>query len=173
VGAARLGGYELLSRRAEKGFSLGFFAPGYLTRTPVAVVRVQDRLVAFANVWFAGQQEELSPDPMRYANDAPKGTMRYLFAHLMLHGKDQGYRWFNLGMASLSGMENSEFAPLWHRIAHQVFRHGDHFYNFEGLRHFKESFGPVWRSRYLACRAGLQLPAVFSDLVGLIGRKRV
>ena len=35
----------------EKGFSLGFFSPEYLSQFPVAVVRHEGRIVAFANVW--------------------------------------------------------------------------------------------------------------------------
>ena len=38
--------------------------------------------------------------------------MEYLFTELMLWGKQQGYRWFNLGMAPLSGLEGRSLAPL-------------------------------------------------------------
>ena len=43
----------------EKGFSLGFFAEDYIRRFPVAVVRKQSRVVAFANLWPSGTKEEL------------------------------------------------------------------------------------------------------------------
>ena len=39
--------------------------------------------------------------------DAPAGLMDYLFVELMLWGSRQGYRWFNLGMAPLAGLERS------------------------------------------------------------------
>jgi phosphatidylglycerol lysyltransferase len=47
-------------------------------------------------------------------------------------------------------------------------RHGEPFYNFQGLRRYKDKFDPVWEPRYLASPGGLVLPAVLGDLVQLI-----
>jgi phosphatidylglycerol lysyltransferase len=152
----------------EKGFSLGFFEPAYVRRFPIGIVRVQDRIVAFANIWPTAAREELSVDLMRYRPDAPSGVMDYLFIELMLWGTAQGYHWFNLGMAPLSGMGTHELAPLWHRIGGLVVHFGDHFYNFQGLRAYKEKFNPVWQSRYLAAPGGLTLPRTLADIGALI-----
>ena len=100
----------------EKAFSLGAFVPEYLRNFPVAVLRREGRIVAFANVLLAADHEELSPDLMRYGPGAPSGSMEYLFLQLMLWGKQEGFRWFNLGMAPLSGLESRNLAPMWHRI---------------------------------------------------------
>jgi phosphatidylglycerol lysyltransferase len=152
----------------EKGFSLGFFQPDYIQRCPVAVVIRNERIEAFANVWTAAQLEELSIDLMRFLPQAPDGVMEFLFIRLMLWGKEQGYRWFNLGMAPFSGLENRALAPLWNRLGAFVFQHGEHFYNFQGLRQYKEKFNPQWRPRYLASPGGLSLPQVFTNLATLI-----
>jgi phosphatidylglycerol lysyltransferase len=152
----------------EKGFSLGRFDPGYLARYPAGVVRVQGNIVAFANLWLGANQEEISNDLMRYTPGAPPGVMEYLFIELMLWGAQQGYRWYNLGMAPLSGMEVRAFAPLWNRLNALVYRHGEHFYNFQGLRQYKEKFHPVWTPRYLVSPGGLALPRVLGDLAALI-----
>ncbi len=152
----------------EKGFSLGSFSSDYLRRFPMATVRVEDRMVAFANLWPAAGQEELSIDLMRYSPDAPRGVMDFLFIELMLWGASQGYSWFNLGMAPLSGLETRELAPLWHRIGSLVVRFGDHFYNFQGLRAYKEKFNPLWRAKYLAAPGGLSLPRTLADIGALI-----
>jgi len=151
----------------EKGFSMGRFDDDYLCRFPVAVVRQHDRLVAFANVWTAGRAE-IAPDVMRFGRDAPDGTMEFLFTELMLWGAAGGYEWFNLGMAPLSGMEARALAPLWYRINALVYRHGEHFYNFQGLRLYKEKFDPEWSPRYLAAPGGIALPRVLTDLSALI-----
>ena len=50
-----------------------------------------------------------------------------------------------------------------------AFRHGEHFYNFQGLRQFKEKFEPLWEPRYLASPGGLALPRVLASLATLIG----
>jgi phosphatidylglycerol lysyltransferase len=152
----------------EKGFSLGFFQPDYIRRCPVALVIRNERIEAFANLWTGTQREELSLDLMRYLPEAAEGVMEFLFICLMLWGKAQGYRWFNLGMAPLSGLENRALAPLWNRLGAFVFRHGEHFYNFQGLRQYKEKFDPRWQPKYLASPGGLALPRIFANLATLI-----
>jgi phosphatidylglycerol lysyltransferase len=152
----------------EKRFSVGYFMPSYISQFPTAVARVQGKIVAFANLWPTITREELSVDLMRYSQLAPKGVMDYLFVEVMLWGKAQGYQWFNLGMAPLSGLEQHPLAPIWHRVGNLVFDVGGHFYNFEGLRRYKEKFLPVWEPRYLAAPGGLALPRVLLDVTSLI-----
>lgn len=153
--------------RKEKGFSMGFFSPSYLSLFPVAVLRVEGAVVAFANIWRGAEREELSVDLMRFGADAPKGSMEALFIETMLWGKEQGYRWFNLGMAPLSGLEARNYGPVWNRVGGYVFRHGEQFYNFQGLRLFKEKFSPVWSPRYLAYPGGLVLPRILIHIASL------
>ncbi len=152
----------------EKGFSLGYFDDAYLQRLPLALVRGPGGLIAFANLWLGSDREEMSIDLMRHAAGAPAVIMDYLFVQLMLWGRANGYRWFNLGMAPLSGLEGRAIAPLWSRLGTLVYRHGEHFYNFQGLRQYKEKFEPTWEPRYLACPGGLALPRVLADVAALI-----
>jgi phosphatidylglycerol lysyltransferase len=109
----------------------------------------------------------MSPDIIRMLALAA-AVMDYLFIALLLWGKDIGYEWFNLGMAPFSGLDASPIAPLWNRIGAFVFNHGETVYNFQGLRHYKEKFDPVWSPRYLASPGGLAMPVVFSNLASLI-----
>ncbi len=153
----------------EKGFSLGCFEEQYLLNFPVAVVKQQDKIVAFANIWLGAEKKELSLDLMRFSSQAPHGIMEYLFIGLMLWGKEQGYQSMDLGMAPLSGLESRSFAPLWNRIGAMVFQHGEHFYNFEGLRDYKKKFNPLWEPRYLVCPGGfLTMPYVLIKTATLI-----
>lgn len=153
----------------EKGFSIGAFREDYIRRFPVAIVRCEGQPVAFANLWTTGTKEELSVDLMRFSADAPRSAMDYLFIELMLWGRQQGYRWFNLGTAPLAGLEEHPLAPSWHRIGNFVFRHGEHFYNFDGLRHYKSKFAPAWEPKYLMAPGGLLvLPRVLMDVSVLI-----
>jgi phosphatidylglycerol lysyltransferase len=152
---------------AEKRFSLGFFEERYISHFDVGVVRHQGAVVAFANLWRGGSTE-LSVDLMRYNEDAPKGVVDYMLIECMLWGKAQGFRWFNLGMAPLSGLEEHALAPTWHKLGRIVQRYGETFYNFEGLRKFKEKFDPVWRPRYLAAPDGLAMAGALLDVTALI-----
>ena len=61
---------------------------------------------------------------------------------LIAWAKQEGYQWFNLGMAPLSGLEASPVAPLWAKVGRFVYGHGETFYNFQGLRAYKEKFDP-------------------------------
>jgi phosphatidylglycerol lysyltransferase len=153
---------------AEKRFSVGAFSPQYLGQFPVAVVRAHAVPVAFANLWTTGTKAELSVDLMRFGPDAPRGAMDYLFIELMLWGQRMAFRSFNLGMAPLSGLEAHPLAPAWHRVGNFIFRHGEHFYNFEGLRRYKAKFDPAWEPRYLVARGGIALPRVLIDVSTLI-----
>jgi phosphatidylglycerol lysyltransferase len=153
---------------AEKGFSLGAFSDSYIQRCPLAVARANGRAVAFATLMVTDVKDEASVDLMRHVNDAPNGTMDYLFARLLLHFQAQGYRRFGLGMAPLSGMAEHPLAPRWHRLGRLLFSHGEHFYNFQGLRAFKEKFGPEWEARYLAAPGGITPLFVLADVAALI-----
>lgn len=154
----------------EKQFSIGWFEPAYLQRFPAAVIRHEGRIVVFANVLCGADKEELSVDLMRYLPNVLDDVMEELFIELMLWGKSQGYRWFNLGMAPLSGLQDHPLAPTWNRLGAVLFRHGEEFYNFRGLRQFKDQFDPVWRPKYLASRGGLALPIVLANVASLINR---
>ncbi len=155
-------------RTREKGFSIGFFDDAYMRSAPVAIIRRAGEIVAFANLWEGAGHEELSVDLMRYASSAPDGVMDYLFIQLMLWGREQGYGHFNLGMAPLSGLENRQLAPVWSRVGALLYKHAENFYNFQGLRAYKEKFDPTWEPRYLASPGGLALPRILTNVSALV-----
>ncbi len=162
-------------RVAEKGFSLGFYRDDYLVRCPVAVIERGGRIEAFANLWLGPSKVELSADLIRHRRTAPNGVMDALLAQLMLWGRDAGYHAFSLGMAPLSGLEASDVAPPWTKVVTFVYRHGEAFYNFQGVRTFKQKFRPEWTPRYLAYPGGLTAPRVLADVTALIagGYRRI
>lgn len=152
----------------EKGFSLGTFEPDYLACSPLAVVRRDGVPVAFANLLSTGLKSEATIDLMRYTPSAPNGVMDYLFVQLMLHCKAEGFAQFGLGMAPMSGISGHHNAPHWQRLGLLIYRHGKTFYNFRGLRAFKEKFDPVWEPRYLCAEGGIQPLIVFTDIATLV-----
>jgi phosphatidylglycerol lysyltransferase len=155
-------------RTREKAFSIGYFDDAYICSARVAVIKQGGEIVAFANLWEGAGHEELSVDLMRYASTAPDGVMDYLFIQLMLWGREQRYGHFNLGMAPLSGLENRSLAPVWSRVGALLFKHAENFYNFQGLRAYKEKFDPVWEPRYLASPGGLSLPRILTNVSALV-----
>jgi len=117
---------------------------------------------------LTADKNEASVDLMRHVAGAPSGTMDFLFASLLLWTKDRGYRRFSMGMVPMSGIEGRRLAPAWARAAALLFRHGETFYGFRGLRSYKEKFGPHWEPRYLAGPHGLGFLQALHDLSRLI-----
>lgn len=152
----------------EKRFSLGAFDPRYLARTPMAVVWQGEQPLAFANLLLNETREEASVDLMRHRPDSPAGIMDYLFVELMLWAQGEGYRWFNLGMAPLAGLQSRRQSPLWNRFGAMVFGRGERFYNFRGLQRYKEKFDPQWEPRYMAVPRGIALPMILTNVASLI-----
>jgi len=141
----------LLAKHArEKGFSVGRFDAAWLAECDLALVMLNGEIVAFANILTGGTHQQAAIDLMRYSGAAPKGVMEYLFTELMLQLRAKGVAKFSLGVAPLSGIEIGPNVKTWNRLGAGVYRHGAHFYNFQGLRAFKEKFDPDWQPRYLA-----------------------
>lgn len=139
-----------LKGRKEKGFSLGFFSEDYLQRGPMAVVKNKDgEIVSFANIIPTYSKEVGTIDLMRHHGEkAPSGSMDYLFIHLFDYMKEQGIKYFDLGMAPLSNVGTSRKSFLQERIAYLVYEFGSRFYSFQGLRDYKEKYASKWISRY-------------------------
>jgi phosphatidylglycerol lysyltransferase len=160
--------WMLDKRVREKRFSLGAFDPRYLVRTPMAVVWQNDQMVGFANLFLNETKQEASLDLMRFLPDGPAGIMDYLFVELMQWARQEGYSWFNLGMAPLAGLQNRRQAPLWNRFGALVFGRGERFYNFRGLHRYKDKFDPEWEARYMAVPGGIALPMILANVASLI-----
>ena len=156
-------------RGREKSFSVGRFDPEYLQRLPLAVVRREGQVIAFANLLTTAARDEASVDLMRYLPGSPPGTMDFLFAKILLHLQAEGYERFGLGMSPMAGMAERRRAPRWQRLGRLLFEYGDRFYNFRGLRSFKDKFEPIWEARYLAAPGGLVPVLVLADVAALIG----
>ena len=147
----------------EKTFSLGGFYPRYVAEFPVAVVRWQGQLIAFATLWTTPSKDNFSIDLMRYVEDGPRNIMDYLFVELMEWGRGQGYAAFDFGMAPLAGLEDRPLAPTLSRVGKLIFDRGEEIYNFQGVRRYKDKYDPVWQPRYIAAPQKWAIPMLMAD----------
>jgi phosphatidylglycerol lysyltransferase len=152
---------------SEKAFSLGGFEPRYVSEFPVALVWHEGRIIAFATLWPAASRSSFSMDLMRYCEGGPKNIMDFLFVELLTWGRDQGYRSFDFGVAPLAGLEDRPLAPILSRVGRLLFERGEDFYNFRGVRRYKDKYDPLWRPRYIAAPHRWQIPFLLAD-VGLL-----
>jgi phosphatidylglycerol lysyltransferase len=154
----------------ERQFSIGSFDPAYLSRFRCAVVEEAGppaRILAFANLLEGPGHRELSVDLMRHRSDSP-GVMDFLFVSLFLEGKAAGYQRFNLGMAPLSSVGEMPKAHAHERLARLLFQRGEHWYNFQGLRRYKEKFDPEWVPRYMAYQTAWEWPVAIAYVSALV-----
>jgi phosphatidylglycerol lysyltransferase len=151
----------------EKGFSMGGFSPRYVAEFPVAVVKVDGRIVAFATLWITASKAVFSMDLMRYDDTAPKNVMDYLFVELLHWGRNKGYVAFEFGMAPLAGLDDRPLAPIMSRVGRLLFERGEEIYNFRGVRRYKDKYDPVWQPRYIAAPHKWTIPTLLMD-VGLL-----
>jgi phosphatidylglycerol lysyltransferase len=151
----------------EKSFSLGGFVPRYVAEFPLAVVRSEGAIVAFATLWPTASRRALSMDLMRYSEAAPRNIMDFLFVELFEWGRLHGYHAFDFGAAPLAGLEDRPLAPVLSRVGRLLFERGEEIYNFRGVRRYKDKYDPLWQPRYIAAPHGWQIPMLMAD-VGLL-----
>ena len=141
-----------LDGRQEKGFSLGYFDEKYIQLAPIALVSdEEDNIQAFVTFLASNGPNEASIDLMRYdLKTAPNGIMDYLFVKLLLHFKEEGVTFFDLGMAPLSNVGTEKHSFLQEKVAYLIYAFTNRFYSFSGLRQYKQKFNPIWAPRYVA-----------------------
>ncbi|BDG60303.1 phosphatidylglycerol lysyltransferase domain-containing protein [Caldinitratiruptor microaerophilus] len=152
-----------LRRKAgpERTFSLGRFDSRALKETPVVYVEGPGgEIVAFANLQPMYGLDQVSPDLMRYHPGAPNGTMEFLLSEIALRAREQGVATLNLGMAPFANVGGEGETDLPHRTVRFLYLRFNRFYNFQGLRAFKEKFNPRWEPRYLVYPSATVLPRV-------------
>ena len=94
--------------------------------------------------------------------------MDFLFVNVIEYGRSQGYRYFNLGMAPLSGVGASRYSHTHEKLAGLAYEYGNRLYNYKGLRSFKEKFHPEWRSTYLVYPYSTTVGTLLLDTAALI-----
>lgn len=162
----------LIAKHAkEKQFSLGRFDRDYLNRCPLALTHEHGKITAFANILVTGTKTEAGIDLMRHSESAAGATMEFLFISLILSLKEQGYTSFSLGMAPLSGLDDRKGARKWDKFGNLIYKKGGDFYNFDGLRQFKEKFKPDWQPKYLAVNKGSNPYMSMVEITALINGK--
>ena len=77
--------------------------------------------MAFASLWRDDHNHEVAIDLMRYSSAAPKRVMEFLTLSTLLWAQAQGYTWFNLGMAPLSGLQSHRLANALHKFGGLLF----------------------------------------------------
>ncbi|MFT3689277.1 phosphatidylglycerol lysyltransferase domain-containing protein [Paenirhodobacter sp.] len=152
----------------DKRFSVGLFSEDYLNRFPLAVMRQEGRVVAFANLLAPGSGRRVSMDLMRYRPEGGVALLETFLHALIAHCRDAGAEECSLGLTPLAGLGKRRMARLWTRFGNVMFRHGSAFADFDELRAFKARFNPEWHPRYIALPVGVSPMLALADVAALI-----
>jgi phosphatidylglycerol lysyltransferase len=156
-----------LGTQYEKGFSVVSFSEEYISCFPIALLKDPDgNIIAFSTLAM-DYKNNISIDLMRKCANSPHGTMDVLFIHIFKWAKEKGYLNCSLGMAPLSNVGNHKDPFLSERIMRLAYLYGSIFYNFKGLKEFKNKFADRWEPKYLVYKKTF-LPAMFMQLILLI-----
>jgi phosphatidylglycerol lysyltransferase len=147
--------------RAERGFVMGYFTPEYIQQCPVMVVRdAANTIQAFVNVIPASfEKDEATYDMLRQTNKSLGNINDFLLIGLIEHLQTIGFKYINLGLCPLVGLDedyNAEQNRLINTFLSFAYANGDRFYSFQGLYKFKAKYEPHWRDRYVAYQGGLR-----------------
>ncbi len=153
----------------EKGFSVAAFEPNYIARQHVALLRERGRAVAFVSVMMTRSGGEATVGLMRSSGVQSPVAMEFLITNLILALTTRGLESLSLGAAPLAGVRAAPLSSRWNRLASLIWKHGDRFYNFQGLRGFKSKFNPTWEPRYFAASGALGPFVALADATVLIG----
>lgn len=146
----------------EKGFSLGFFDKDYLNIGDIGLVKDPNgKIIAFANLCPIYYKNWATIDLMRYEENVD-GLMDYLFINIFSYLKENNIKYFDLGMAPLSNVGVMRHSFLQEKMVYTIFKLGDHYYSFEGLKAYKDKYASFWEERYLSYSKGSSL--IFSAL---------
>lgn len=163
-----------LSNRKEKCFSVSFFCEQYVSRFPVSILQnPEGEIIAFATLTsdHMNGDQLLTIDLMRHIADRPHGTMDMLFISILFWAKENGYDRCSLGMSPLANVGTHSSSFINEKLARLVFRYGDAFYKFRGLREYKGKFADVWEPKYLAYKKSLFM-VVILQLFLLVHRNK-
>lgn len=136
----------------ERGFALGYFDWMYLNQCEIIVTSdAAGAITGFINL-LPSSLDHASFDLMRTADHAPKNTIDFLLAKtcLMLH--ERGKSTLDFGLAPLSGLSDSEQGA--EKVLDFIGKRAARWYNFHGLRQFKNKFDPEWEPTYLVYEGG-------------------
>jgi len=151
----------------ERGYSIPFFNDRYLATLPIAVLRRDDRVVAFGALRESGDKRELALDLLRHHPDVPKDCVDFLVLDLLQRAKAAGYREFNLGIAPLALAQANPIAPAY-GYENILYCQNGQPYDATNLYRWEDLVPMNWRPKYLAYPKGLNVYRVLHAISRLI-----
>ena len=160
--------------RSEMAFAQGIFDEEELQEQTLIITKnAEGEPVAFLNIIPDYAPNECTYDLIRKTADAPGGCMDALIIELINWGKQQQKQYLNLGLAPMSGLENS--TQTLERVMQYAYEKIRRFRHYQGLRSFKDKYASQWLNKYLVYENDfdlLRLPAALKKAMRPINKNR-
>lgn len=142
--------------RSELVFSQGIFLQSELKKQIIYSLETSEgKVEGFINQIPDGIPGECNFDLMRKTEDAPNGTMDYLFVQMFEQMKSQGFSKCDLGMVPMSGISDpNNIQERVMKLAYEKIKRLSHY---KSLRNYKEKFDPDWEMMYIAYDSSIDL----------------
>jgi phosphatidylglycerol lysyltransferase len=142
--------------RTERGFMMGHASDGYLQQCTVVVARDSAGTIqGFLNQVPTYEPKVANYDLLRSASTAQSNINDYVLLSFIDSLHARGYTQINLGLSPLAGIDESNDNSLISTAMRLIYKGGDRFYSFQGLRKFKAKYDPIWSDRYVVYKNGV------------------
>ncbi|SHN32104.1 phosphatidylglycerol lysyltransferase domain-containing protein [Mucilaginibacter sp. OK098] len=136
------------TNREEIVFTQGMFDWEKLKNQTIITVENDDEQVfGFLNIIPDFAPNEATYDLIRKSSEAPGGVNDALIIALIDYCRLNNYKYLNLGLAPLSGIDQAKDLP--EKTLKFAYEKLQQFRHYRGLRDFKEKFLPAWQNKYL------------------------
>lgn len=154
----------------EIGFGMGKSSLKYLKETRTVLVFDKDEnLLAYLNNIELEGNNSRAVDLMR--KDPEYNTnrvMEALFLHEIFKAKEDGKKYYDLGLSPLAQMDKSlADNKIAFDLLTLIYKKQSRYYDFKGLHHFKSKFSPEWKQSFLVYPNNIALPKVLLALLKL------
>ncbi|MCL2485385.1 MAG: phosphatidylglycerol lysyltransferase domain-containing protein [Endomicrobia bacterium] len=153
----------------ERNFIPGKYDESYMKDMNFSILVKDDEVCAFSVFSATKNKNEISTGVVRH-KDCAKEEFTYMMFKNVLWAKENGYKWFDLGLAFVESEEdNNELVKQFSKMFafSEQFEHDEKF-----LREFKNKFSPQWHDKYIAVHPDKYIIMFLKDFAELISPKK-
>jgi phosphatidylglycerol lysyltransferase len=155
----------------EMNFIPGKYDESYMQYMDFSVLEKDGKVYAFSIFSKTDNKHEISSGIVRYLK-GEYDLFSYIVFKNIVYAKDDGYKWFNLGLAYFSRIDTNNVDAA--KYFAKMFMFAEHFkYDIAPLRDFKEKFLPLWRDKYIAIHPDKYIVSFIKNFTTLISPKKI
>ncbi|GHT47008.1 hypothetical protein AGMMS49936_06930 [Endomicrobiia bacterium] len=154
----------------ERNFIPGKYDDSYMKDMDFGVLEKDDKVYAFSVLAKTKNKYEISSGIVRYLK-CDKDIFAYIIFKNILQAKENGYKWFDIGLAYFPAIDNSSEVVKYFA---KMFMFSEHFnYDLASLRNFKDKFCPEWRNKYVAVKPDKYMLSFIKNFTALISPQKL